>query len=154
MRTCFSSYLYDYHQHANRMLDLFRFGIYRPHRDENNAKVWFSQRLFCRAWPVKALHFFLKRFPDTFREMPSIQVMRWLDLVQPIFEEGVCSPTSRAVLISCYSFNIGTVFTEKFGHSLPSPGNPAPICMLLGEVSLAALPWTTTVVICSRCIIP
>lgn len=58
--------------------------------------------------------------------MPSIQVMRWLDLVQPIFEEGVCSPTSQAVLISCYSLNIGTVFTEKFGHTLPSLGNPRP----------------------------
>uniref|UniRef100_A0A8W8N4X1 Uncharacterized protein n=1 Tax=Magallana gigas TaxID=29159 RepID=A0A8W8N4X1_MAGGI len=33
------------------------------------------------------------RFPDTFGEMPSIHVMHWLDLVQPILEEGVCSPT-------------------------------------------------------------
>lgn len=78
------------------------------------SKSLFFSAFFCRAWPLKVFISF-HRFPDTFRRKSCIQVMRRLDLVKLILEEGACSLTSWAIWIIgyCLNFNVAVVCIYK-----------------------------------------
>lgn len=70
----------------------------------NYGEVEFSQLLF-PIWHylIKFSSLFIDYLINAFWQMPSIEVMSWLDFETPILEEKVCIPTSWAVWVNGYT---------------------------------------------------